>query len=302
MRTVWKFAATALLGLAVMMSAPSGAAGAPHPLDPLRVTFSYWDHHWFVWLPRDPVFEAVEIHANDATEPGGKPLVWVYFTQRAVPKTQTNYTNNAAFADAKHWPYRDATGTPQSSSVSIDGVDVSIPVLGAADPLPFHAAYSPSTINAAILFGTSYAGFGTAASGSPDQLIFSEAPPPDAAHRLFVGRQYGASTELVTDQAGRTEAYRIRSGMHLLTIAFDPPLPAAGTASEQRSAWVVGVDDLARLESGSVTVHATATESVLNWQPETPDWTRAYPFRTTLTEAAPGLVTMNARTLRPSAP
>ena len=252
MTTAWKFATTALLGLAVMLSAPSGAAGAPHPLDPLRVTFSYWDHHWFVWLPRDPVFEAAEIHANDATEPGGKPLVWVYFTQRAVPKTQTNYTNDAAFANAKHWLYRDidytlsgrpgepravavkfsddrgrtiaitvgfaagsklgkdgagvtdqmghgaanaflllyrdATGTPQSSSVSIDGVDVSKPVPGAADPLPFHAAYSPSTINAAILFGTSTAGFGTAASGAPDQLLFSEAPPPDAAHRLFVAR------------------------------------------------------------------------------------------------------------------
>jgi hypothetical protein len=344
--------ALVLFAGAMLCAASAQQFAGPRPLYPVRATFSYWDHHWFMWLPRDPIFEAAEIHANDAG-PGGTPLVWVYFTQRAQPKTQTNYANNAAFAEARHWMYRDiayaatgspgepysvsasftddrgravsikvafaagsklstygagvtdqlghgadsaflllyrdATATPQSSSVTIDGTDVSAPVPGVPDPLPFHTAYSPKTINAAILFGDSHAGF-------------SESGRPDPAHRLFVTNQNGITTELMTDDAQRTETYRLRSSTHLLTIAFTPALPAFGTTADQVSSFSIAVDDLGGLEGGTVSVHATARETVLDWHPDMPAWTRAYPFRTAVQLDPSGTFAMSAHTLRPSAP
>ena len=40
--------------------------------------FHHWDHHWYIWLPGDPVFEAVEIMAAERG-PNTNPLVWIFF-------------------------------------------------------------------------------------------------------------------------------------------------------------------------------------------------------------------------------
>ena len=56
------FLALALLGLA------PGPAGASEPVVPFSSYFFHWDNHWYVWLPRDPVYEAVEVMSAKRTE------------------------------------------------------------------------------------------------------------------------------------------------------------------------------------------------------------------------------------------
>jgi hypothetical protein len=74
------------------------SAMAETPLVPIPSYLYHWDHHWYIWLPGDPVYEAVEIMA--AERPKSAPLVWVFFTERNPPKHQTHYFNDAQAAAA----------------------------------------------------------------------------------------------------------------------------------------------------------------------------------------------------------
>ena len=33
---------------------------------PINTNFSYWDHHWIMWIPQHPVYEAVEVLSLDS--------------------------------------------------------------------------------------------------------------------------------------------------------------------------------------------------------------------------------------------
>ena len=82
-----------LLLLAALISSTSAAWETRVPLVPLTSTLSHWDHHWFVWLPRHPVYESVEIASQD-TPDHPLQLVWVFFTERDGVKRQVHYLNN----------------------------------------------------------------------------------------------------------------------------------------------------------------------------------------------------------------
>ena len=58
------------------------------PVVPLMSIHQYWDHHWFVWLPRHPTYEAVEIMSIDAPSNPYK-AVWVFLTEREGSKRAT---------------------------------------------------------------------------------------------------------------------------------------------------------------------------------------------------------------------
>ena len=82
-----------LLLLTAFMSSTSAAWETRVPFVPLTSTLAHWDHHWFVWLPRHPVYESVEIMSREAPE-NPLQLVWVFFTERDGPKRQVHYLNN----------------------------------------------------------------------------------------------------------------------------------------------------------------------------------------------------------------
>jgi hypothetical protein len=75
----------------------TGLAVAQAPVVPIASFLHHWDHHWYVWLVGDPVYEAVEVMASERG-PERAPLVWVFFTERAVPKRQIHYYNDPQVA------------------------------------------------------------------------------------------------------------------------------------------------------------------------------------------------------------
>ena len=83
-------AATFLISLTIVLAPLTALA---KPLVPILSFLQHWDHHWYVWLPGDSLYEAVAVMATECGPQG--PLVWVFFTERAPPKNQANYYNDA---------------------------------------------------------------------------------------------------------------------------------------------------------------------------------------------------------------
>ena len=40
------------------------------PLVPFATVVDSWDHHWFLWLPLHPVYEAVEVASREPDRDG----------------------------------------------------------------------------------------------------------------------------------------------------------------------------------------------------------------------------------------
>ena len=92
--------------LCLMFSVASALALAATPLVPIASFLHHWDHHWYIWLPGDPLYEAVEVMAAERG-PDSAPLVWAFFTERDGPKRQTHYYNDARAAAAAGGQARD---------------------------------------------------------------------------------------------------------------------------------------------------------------------------------------------------
>ena len=88
------------------MLAPSPARAAEWPVVPIISVFHHFDHHWYVWLPGDPTYEAVEV-VSRTRGVSTSPLVWVFFTERAGPKNQVHYVNDRQLAAVNGWQWRD---------------------------------------------------------------------------------------------------------------------------------------------------------------------------------------------------
>ena len=107
--------------------APAGAAA---PVVPLVTAHDHWDHHWFVWLPRHPVFESVEVMSIDSAG-GYFQAVWVFFTERDGDKRQVHFFDDRQLVE--HFPgshFRPieyersgAPGQGQSVRVALTGLD-----------------------------------------------------------------------------------------------------------------------------------------------------------------------------------
>jgi len=100
------------------------AAAAQTPLVPIISGFRHWDHHWYFWLPGDPVYEAVEVMA-DARGLNAVPLVWVFFTERDGAKRQIHFYSDAAIAGVAGAPWRDIAFTMTGSDGEPRGVAAS---------------------------------------------------------------------------------------------------------------------------------------------------------------------------------
>jgi hypothetical protein len=114
-----------LLLFGLIGGGPFSVAAAETPLVPIISGFRHWDHHWYIWLPGDEVYEAVEIMAAERG-PNTVPLVWVFFTERDGPKKQIHYYNDAGFAAALGGQLRDISFSMTGSEGEPRGVSVSL--------------------------------------------------------------------------------------------------------------------------------------------------------------------------------
>ena len=112
-------------------------AVAAAPVVPLVTAHHHWDHHWFVWLPRHPEYEAVEVMSID-TGGGYYRAVWVFFTERDGDKHQVHFFDDRQIAEHfpgsyfRHIEYErsGASGQGQSVRVALTGLnDVPIEIV-----------------------------------------------------------------------------------------------------------------------------------------------------------------------------
>lgn len=71
------------------------------PALPFNTSLYHWNHHWFQWTPKHPVYESIEVMSQDNPNNPNYKLVWAFFTERAGKKRQVHYFNNAEVA--KNW-------------------------------------------------------------------------------------------------------------------------------------------------------------------------------------------------------
>ena len=114
---------------------------AATPLVPLVSELYHWDHHWYLWLPGDPVYEAVEVMAAERG-PNAVPLVWVFFTERDGSKRQIHYYNDPRVAAATGAQSRDIAFTMTGSEGGPRGVSVNL-VDQTARPIEIGVSFSP---------------------------------------------------------------------------------------------------------------------------------------------------------------
>lgn len=87
---------------AALISCLANASHAQvQPLVPFQTNFSHSQHHWILWTPKHPVYEAVEVRSSDNPQSPDGTSVRVFFTERAGAKNQVYYFNEEAVA--KHF-------------------------------------------------------------------------------------------------------------------------------------------------------------------------------------------------------
>ena len=138
----------AALVLACMTFTTTGrdlSASAFAPTVPLTSHHVHFDHHWYVWLPRHPTYEAVEVMSVDAPHNPYK-LVWVIFTKRDGEKRQHHFIDDrriTEYVDDFHYreiDYRPAGEAGEGQSVyasfaDLDGARVEIAIDAEGMPL-----------------------------------------------------------------------------------------------------------------------------------------------------------------------
>ncbi len=111
-------------------SSATNKSAVSAPVVPLMSIHQYWDHHWFVWLPRHPTYEAVEIMSIDAPSNPYK-AVWVFLTEREGSKRALHFFDDRRIVEGFEGShFRDIAyrrtgkaGLGQSVQVALSGLD-----------------------------------------------------------------------------------------------------------------------------------------------------------------------------------
>ena len=125
-RTLSRLLISAALVLTYAVSANTGGgATASTPAIPLISYHYHFDHHWYVWLPRHPTYEAVEVMSIDSPVNPYK-LVWVFFTEREGAKRQHHFMDNPWIAEGTdYFHFRDIDYRRTGEADEGQGVHVS---------------------------------------------------------------------------------------------------------------------------------------------------------------------------------
>jgi hypothetical protein len=91
----------AVIVISILIATIPTPASAERPLIPINTNFSYWDHHWIMWTPQHPTYEAIEAMTFESPGDPSSRLIRVFFTERDGSKKQVHYFNDQAIV--KTW-------------------------------------------------------------------------------------------------------------------------------------------------------------------------------------------------------
>jgi hypothetical protein len=190
-------------GLIASLTPPGVAQDTKYPLVPLHSFFSHWDHHWYVWLRGDAEYEAVEIMTR-YRGPDVPPLVWIFFTERALPKRQVHYISDQQIASVRRWQHRPidvSTSGPVGESQSVAANFTN----GRGQPVSIEIERNPR-----VALSAARAGLTNQIGHSGDQMVM-----------LFF-RELGALSETAKVRVDGVDVSKPRPG-----LTFEAPFEAA---------------------------------------------------------------------------
>jgi hypothetical protein len=283
----------ALLGMFGALTALPIPGHAQPPI-PLQTQFSHWDHHWFMWTPRHPVYEAIEVMARDGSD-GRPPLIWSFLTEREGRKKQVNYFNDPVLA--RRWPgdthYRDieyradgATGAPRDLTVRFRDKDNA--------PVEWTVTFDPGAV-----LGTSGAGLTDQSGHSSASLFLIFFREKGAATRHSAlrigGRDFSFRDE---DQASGQFGASYSTNVFTATVAYgstvventsDGMRTSTGRVfRRQASSDAVAFTSNALGERNAIRIVSAGKPSgvIIDWRNEQPEWATAYRFTSLLRPTA----------------
>ena len=92
---------TLYLNFSLNVSLAQVQQGRDYPMIPVNTNYSYWDHHWIMWTPQHPKYEAIEVMVQDDVLDTESKLIRIFFTEREGEKRQVHYFNDTE--TAKNW-------------------------------------------------------------------------------------------------------------------------------------------------------------------------------------------------------
>ena len=240
-----------VVGLSCLIG-PVAPANAAAPVVPLVTAHHHWDHHWFVWLPRHPVYESVEVMSIDSAG-GFYRAVWVFFTERHGGKRQVHFFDDRQIVEGfpgSHYRPIDyeRSGSPgqgQSVRVALTGLDdvpIEIVVDLAARPLTRTGAglTNQSGHSADTLFllfprdRTALAWTNEVRVGGAD-YSFRAGDDPPAKHRFMAAYSAGIQIAVIPFGQWSFSRHEERLSAHAAGLSFAVTEPDGGvrlTASQ----------------------------------------------------------------------
>lgn len=341
-----------MICVAALALAGTTSQAQSQPMIPFNTSFSHSEHHWIMWIPKHPVYEAIEVRSNDNPQsPNGKSIT-VFFTERAGGKNQVYYFNEESAA--KRWTqikkqqayFRDieyrtegTTGKPMSLFVKFkDKDDISVELTmqfgkdqelttehaGLANQMGhgaealfmiFYREKVSTATRSQLLIGGEDFSTKAGDAGGTEQMAhngyrsniyvatiaygkssfsWDENGLTNSWRRVFkrvantgkdtIYRSNKADDqtviELVTNSAGEIRQYKHLLGEHTYQIEFEPALPNLNSAKTGQSVnYRISLDNFKNLVEGVVSFKREETGIVLDWQHQTPNWTKGYFFQ-----------------------
>ena len=272
---------------------PISPANAAAPVVPLVSAHHHWDHHWFVWMPRHPVYESAEIMSIDAA---GNPYraVWVFFTERHGGKRQVHFFDDRQIVegfDGSHYRAIDykrtgTSGRGQSVRVALNGLD-DVPIEIAVDladrPLTRTGAglTDQSGHSADTLFLLFHRDRNALARSNEVWIggrdySFRIGDDPTGKHRFMAS--YSAGIQIAVIPFGHWSFSWHDAGTHRLAISLDAAVPLAVDAPRTASRFAVHMDPERPVARGEVVSEPMEGGRRLTWRLHSPQWAADYPF------------------------
>ena len=333
---------------------PQAISASPQGLlVPVNTNFSYWDHHWIMWTPQHPVYEAIEVMVLDDREMPQNRLIRLFFTERAAGKKQVYYFSDRSmaqtwrgeayhrnmeyiargepghpldlilkFQDKDNQPvewvvdfdksqslnteysglkdqgghgaetvfllfYNGPNAVTRTARLLIGGKDYSSQSARPGEKERFYtAAYSRGVYTPVISYGeSSYTVDRDGLKNSWRRTIrkVSESESGFLYRSDPFGYKDSGRIEIEASLQGEIRTYRHRYGEHSFKIEFDPALPSISSARQGQSVqYRISLDGFDNLAEGVLSVKRDGQIIQLDWQHQTPAWTRKYHFQTSV--------------------